>query len=1255
MRNLIPNFIHEQFRTGIHHGQFQAAALFFDITGFTPLTETLMHRGQEGAEILSGILNRVLTPAIDLIVARGGCITAFAGDAITAVFAAEAAPSQAAAHAVATAWAIQEQFRKHAVYHTRFGSFSLAVHTGIGYGTVEWGIVGHEEKTFFFRGPAIYEAVRTGQQAPAGQIWVGSSCHSLCAPHAALQETAAAHRILRVHHLPAPSRPAPPPPPDPAIMERFLPDNILALEQAGEFRNVTAIVLSFPPHLPLSQLNSLVQTLIGLSGNFGGYLNKIIFSDHAMTALCLFGAPQGLERNVHRALSFVLALRRQLPPDSWRGGLTYGTVFAGLLGNEKRGEYTVLGDSVNLAFRLAEQAEWGEILLEENAYLQAQARYALTALGKRQVKGKRAPVAVYHLAGEKASAAPLFGSLFIGQETALAAADQRLQKTAQGKFGGLLYVYGNAGAGKSHLLYELQRRHPHVQYLYAPCDAIQQHSLRPFYQLFQRYFAQTPDASPEQNRASFSLLYRQLQTQTRRQNAALADEMERLQPFMAGFLGLPTDGTLYDQLPPDLRYQNILQALQTVLLALVSQAPLVLIVEDIHWLDEDSAQLLRDLYPRMEAHPFLLIATARYQQDGKGPRLPLETEAAVIHLDALSAGEVQALGRSLLGGPLSQALLDHLQEKTDGNPFFVIQTLRYYRDEGIIAPQQAPPHTWDLQQSQTPIPATIADLLVARIDQLSASLREAVQTASVLGYEFPVQVLSEMLRRQGRRTPIEAPLHHGMRQNIWQPLSELNYIFSHAYLRDTAYNMQLREHLRQLHRLAADSMVQLYPEDTHLYPQIAFHYEQAEMPQQAARYFQLAGDAAYAQYALNDAITYYRHALQHLGEDDARRYEIYNHLGRAQQWQGNISASMETYHNLKQLAARYNQPRYLAHAWNELSLLYEMQGHNSRSRECARQAEEIARRNHLAEELARALFNQGWACYREGQPEKAWQLGQAALDALPAEQTVASDIRLRCLNLFAAVHLLRDEYEQAEQFWQQSLDRLVRENDLINQATMIGNLGSLATARGEYEKALDFFRQSARISRQIGDTHGEIIARINESDALSALQRYEEGEQAARESIAAHKTQQSSVYTLSVAYRNLSTALEGQNRLEEALSTAKQALALIQQTGDQQEIAATYQQIGGVIAALGTETEIEGRACSARDCFRRADAIFADLGSRSLQARNKRFWARMELQYGDPELGAALWQEARQMLQELGLEQEAAEMQNQPPPGPPTA
>ncbi len=1249
MRNLIPAFIHDQLLRQRHEGRLQAAAMFVDISGFTQLTAALMRGGDEGAEILSTILNRVFTPTIHAISAHGGFVSTFAGDAFTALFPDEDDASLRALQCAARVRALLAEMERQ---QTRLGDFSLRARLGLGFGSVNWGILGQEEKVYFFRGPAIDACTSAEHRAGPGEIVLDPAMVGLVPrPAVELEELDEGYgRLLRLA-LEAPVAPVEPHPIlDRDVVARFYPAEVLDLHRQGEFRNVAPVFFSFSGLDTTEELDHFITTLMAQARLFGGYFNKVDFGDKGGVALVLLGAPTGHENNVERALDMCLAVRQEtagrenLPHLRWRAGVTYGSVYAGLVGAEERCEYTALGEVVNLSARLMMQAGWGEIWVSE-AVQRAAGRYEQAWVGNLSLKGQPGPTSVYRLVGKKAAAERIFQGPLVGREGELARARACLQPLAEGRPGGALYIYGEAGVGKSRLVHALHEAGDRFHWLYLPCDGVLRRSFAPFFHLFQHFFDQATVSEVDEKRARFAAAYDRLlagvdrwEGGDRDEISRLKHELARLRPVLAGFLGIHEAGSLYEQLEPRLRYENTLAAFQEVLKALCLERPLVLEVDDIQWIDPDSAQALQEMAGGLVSWPILLVAAGRYREDGSKPRLEWAAPTVEIDLGALSEAGVRELAAFLLGGEPGPRLLARLSSRAQGNPFFVEQTLRYLQEAGRLAAMPA----WEVVGDEADIPATLNDLLIARLDRLSEELQEVVQTASVLGREFQVQLLGEVLRRGERRLAGDLPayLEQGTTGRLWSLLSEIEYAFTHALLQDAAYRMQLRQRVRQLHLWVAEAIERLQSDDRRAYGDLAFHYERAEVEAKAIVYGRQAADFARETYAVEAAEAGYRRALALLDRaapetvqevGPRRRIELYDGLAEMLHWQAKYEEAICAYEQMRAAAEEAGDVAGQARARLGLSNVQDGRGRYREALASAEQARELARPLGASTDLADALHRRGWALMRLGDLETALVQAQEAL-AVSQELGYQAGMA-NSLNTLAGAYYNLGRHEQARRCYEEALELFRRLGNREREEAMLSNLGVTAMTRGEGEKAIGLYQESLAIAREIGHRDGEMTRLANLGGVRAELGYYEEAEADLRQVV---QWAERAGVNFPEVYCNLVTALLGQDKVEEALAVAYQVLAVTQAMGPLEQ-AYAWQSLAMVAARRDEPVRVGEESYDAPDCFARCLQTYEEMGLEAMRAQALRAWAGYELERGDRDKGERMGQEARELLEKLGI------------------
>ncbi|MCK4523670.1 adenylate/guanylate cyclase domain-containing protein, partial [candidate division WOR-3 bacterium] len=355
MINYIPAFIAEKEKNKEYNGSFRASVMFLDISGFTSITEQLASHGKAGAEELSSIINNVFGQMIDVIYSNNGFISTFAGDAFTAIF-----PNTPMDTVSNCACEIQNIYTNYKIKSKLIKGLSISLKIGISHGLLNWGILGKENhRTYFFKGNSINNAVKAEHYTKPEEILLHGSAVKLLKIKKSLIKNKNNFFTLRQYKIKSQSSSTKKQIISKRILNQYFSFNVLN-KNKSEFRQVVSVFMQFKKLNDFNKLNAFITTIITLADNYGGYFNLLDFGDKNNLVLVLFGAPISHENNMIRAIDFILEIKK-LYGNSIKAGLSYGTVYAGLIGSKIRATYTVLGDNVNLAARFMSKADWGEI------------------------------------------------------------------------------------------------------------------------------------------------------------------------------------------------------------------------------------------------------------------------------------------------------------------------------------------------------------------------------------------------------------------------------------------------------------------------------------------------------------------------------------------------------------------------------------------------------------------------------------------------------------------------------------------------------------------------------------------------------------------------------------------------------------------------------------------------------------------------------------------------------------------------------
>ncbi|HEB30983.1 MAG TPA: adenylate/guanylate cyclase domain-containing protein [Spirochaetes bacterium] len=1067
MNNLIPYFIHEKLQKGESSGSMDATALFLDISGFTRLTESLMQHGKEGAEILSNIINRIFTLPIQTIYSNGGFITTFAGDAFTAIF-----PGNGYKALIASL-AIKRIFSDFGETETRGGTFKLAARTGISSGSVEWTSIGTPAfQTYLFYGDAIDSCVAAEKHADIDEIVFDRKVlKKLTTKNLVYSELSDDYFLLNklredVHEARM----------DPLaessnrgfheisrnVLERFYPQSVIDYSKTGEFRTVAAVFISIKNNK--GDMTGVVKGILAKSEEFGGYFNSLDSGDKGCLALVVFGAPVSRKDNLFKAVNFSLDLKEALF-DKIRIGINYGTVFAGLLGSNLRNTYTVLGDVVNISARITMSAEWGTIRVSRSVSDRSQNRYILQSHGPMRFKGKELALDVYELEAKRAQAGKGYYDVrFIGRDDELKKLDEWSKSIFSSTFAGIIYIYGEAGTGKTRLVDEfLSVISEGVDVISLEADGVIRKSLNPLTRFFNDFFQKMENKAAAENRKSFDRVFSELLDDVRKLKTSvpapqIVEELERVKSILGSVIGLHWPGSLFEQLEPENRFENTVFALKEFFKAKSLLKPLVITLENLHWIDEDSKKVFEMLSNNIQEFPILIIASGRMREDGSNPVFFKSENIAAneITLDNLSSGDVLELISEKLGGRPDEELAGYISQKTEGNPFYVEQLCQYFTDNRLIKEGKDGYH---LTVHKNEVPAGMNSLLVSRIDSLPAELKEAVQAASVIGREFDPTILTLLLKKED----IDELISLGERTGVWQAQSKDRCIFKYGMLRDAAYEMQLKDQLRETHMRIGQSLEDLHSGEEKLYADIAYHYENSGIKSKTIEYYKKSALYARENYKNEKALLFYDKLLD-FAESEYEKVKTLDLKSAVFELVGEWEQSASFLKSGIEMADRINLPKKRAELRVHLGEIYQKMGSFESARRILEEAIDITAYYGDTWVISRSYMYLGRTYWSMGKFESALEYYEKAM-GLKKELNDEKGIGL-ALYYTGVVHrdtgnyeLAMDQYRESEQIFKKLGDKRFETYPLYDMGVIYKNRGMLDQSAENFEKVKEIYQE----------------------------------------------------------------------------------------------------------------------------------------------------------------------------------------------------
>lgn len=1150
MHRVVPELIVENYRNERFGGEFPAIGMFLDLSGFSAMTDALMQHGQHGAEVLAGMMHGVFDPLVESIFEYGGKIVSFAGDGIMALYPINGDEKSTALRALASAWVIQQKLTENPQRKTIYGKFTFSAKIGFAAGSVTWRILrseGGKNATYYFRGPAVDDSAKAEHQANAGEIILTKSMHDLVEDDARTRPSDSFHRFIRFR-VEMPQKAASElPPVDLDISRIFMPEEVILDGVRGEFRQIVNLFMRIPD-LPDNDLESFVNAVFELEKKYGGLITRLDFGDKGCNMLLLWGAPRAYENDIGRAMNFILDLRSKadIPITA---GMTYYIAHAGYLGSDLCEDYTCYGWGVNLAARFMMNAPDGDVWVDDRIAQRVSSRFAMDYVGSQRFKGFSAEQKVHVLRYRKMESEVIYQGKMVGREDELGRMEKFIEPLWRGNFAGVLTVSGDAGIGKGRLVHEFASSgifNEHDVY-WATCkaDQILRQSFSPLRDWLLRYFRIQSNQNTDEQKATFNSKLDNLLASF--SDPELTREIDRTRSFLGALIGLHWDESLYSQLDAEARYNNTLLALIAFLKAESLRQPVVLYVDDVQFIDADSFvflnQLKRSLQADSRSHPMAIILTLRK----RGESLPEVDELSDIEipLTGIESLAISKLVEGILGGPISPSLMRLVMARSEGNPYFAGQIVHYLQEENQL---ELGEDGWDkIEQIRgSVLPGDIRALLVARLDKLAREVKNAVQTASVLGHEFDLSVLSQML---GSETTTKLQVFEAEKAAIWAPLNELIYIFQHGLLRDAAYSMQMRARRQELHILALNALEILHEDELERhYAELAYHAEHGNTLHKAQRYYTLAGKVSADLYRNSEAVAHYTKALALTDTDDletqfdllVERVELYSRMGKRDLQLIDLDV-------LAQYAEKLNDWVPLAQTMILRANYFRTIGEFENAIHCVKSANE----NIVADDSPDLEFDLYllWASslLRLGQHAEAMVKASTALEI--AEKFERRLDKAKILSEMGLIALESDPgkahayHEESLAIARESKDRQLEYNALSNLALSEGSI------KGNYAVAGELHKQAYEMAKELGDRYKEGIALANlgfsagmQGDFEAASGYHESALKVARE--VGNLSQE--MYTLI----NLSAVTGLKQDASAALEFAKQANAMSRKMGD---------------------------------------------------------------------------------------------------------
>ena len=663
-----------------------------------------------------------------------------------------------------------------------------------------------------------------------------------------------------------------------SYIPKHLAEKILASKSAleGERKQVTVLFADLKGSMELLAdrdpeearkiLDPVLERMMEAVHRYDGTVNQVM-GDGIMA---LFGAPLALEDHAVRACYAALRMQEQVSrygddmqrrhgaPVQIRVGLNSGEVVVRSIGNDLHMDYSAIGQTTHLASRMEQMAKAGTVLLTDHSFRLVEGYVQVRPLGAVTIKGLPEPITVYELSGAshvrtRLQAAAVRGlTRFVGRQREIEVLNEALANAAQGK-GQVVAIVGEPGVGKSRLFWEFTHSHRTQGWLVVEASSVSYGKATPYLpviDLLKGYFkiAENDDARAIREKVTGKLL-------------TLDRSLEPLLLPLLALLDQPVAEDEWQGLDPPQRRRQTLDALKRLWLREAQAQPLVLVFEDLHWIDTETQDFLNGLMDSVPAARLLLLFNYRPEYHHPwGSR----TYYIQLRLDALTHENAQELLQSLLGpDPGVEPLKKVLIERTEGNPFFLEESVRTLVEIGALTGERGAFHLAHAINN-IEMPATVQAMLAARIDRLAPEDKHLLQTAAVIGKDVPYALLEAIADLH------EAPLRQRLSQlqeaeYLYEArlFPDLEYTFKHALTHDVAYASLLQDRKRDLHARIVETIEMLYRDRLDEQIELLSHHARhAELWEKALHYLTQAANKASARWAFREAARYLELALE---------------------------------------------------------------------------------------------------------------------------------------------------------------------------------------------------------------------------------------------------------------------------------------------------------------------------------------------------------------------------------------------------------
>ncbi|NQU96141.1 MAG: tetratricopeptide repeat protein [Chloroflexi bacterium] len=1262
-------------RGGTWIDPLEGTLLFADVSGFTALSERLASTGREGAEQLTEVISRYFRGMLDIALEFGGANLKFGGDALLLLFTDEGH----AGRAIAAALGMQRATRRFGAVRAGRGRVRLSMSIGLHSGTL-WlasaGLPGRRMQHFVLGGEASRVA-EVEAAASAGEVFITQATLDMAGDLPIVEPRGEVYSVVRLRRRSAgrsstgdEALPAPPsagrllafvPPP----LARALSSGDRAEGMESEHRKVSIAFIHLDgvdelldaegPEALLGELQRYLSSLVELTERYGGFLVGNDIDAHGIKLIVLFGAPVAHEDDSENALRLALQLNRELAGPGLRLrhriGINSGFVFAGDVGAPYRREYTVMGDAVNLAARLMGSASAGQILVSAEVAAEGGPGFVARVLKPIRVKGKREPVSICSLEGERATAvAPVFEqTALVGREDEFRLLRRRSREAERGR-PRTVVISGEAGIGKSRLARELEI-HVRGRGWAMHRGGCYSHT------------AGSPFAPwvPVLN----SLLGVDEGGTTRERTASVVAAVGRLAPELADMASLLNglfaltipESDIVRSLDGETRRLRLFELVTGLLRAVSAESAVMVFLEDLHYADHSSIELVNHVSANERPSRLLMCLTMRPKDDLDLALRPASTTAIALgELAPDAAGRLVSamLDVPALPGHVGQAIVSRAR----GNPLFLEEVARSMRESGTLDQVlSASSSRLAEEMAVVEIPDRVQTLIMSRIDALSRSVREVLRAAAVIGRSFGVPALRSLVGRDADDASVVARLDDLVRHDIVrveQGGEAPVYGFRHALAQEVCYESLPFARRREFHHRVASHLErahegQLQP----VYETLVHHYRHSGDRANTLFYSVRAADKARGVFATAEAIEYYRLGLDNLERSDGqavcKRSCLFDRIGDCHEVSGRhaeaaraFSRALREWRAALRADARPAIPAVMADDTparaREAALLLKIgtahernSDYDSSLRWLGSALQALPPRHPL--QAAQITVARSVSLFRKGAYEEAVQWGRRGL-AL-ARRAGTPGLVAYAHDMLASSYLEMGRLKPGVRHKLAAVRLYEELRDLPGMLVAHNNLGTSYQMLGDLDQALNHYGAAIEAGERVGNVNAVAVVHNNIGEVLLIQGRWADAVEHFERTVEAFEQDRDPHAASGLALVNLSRASQRQGFHGRSLDYLRRGMGILRRKRARGLLTEARLQQADLRLEMG-ENEPALRAC------RQALGETRELGMRVLEARGLRVFGRIALANGRVEQAESSLRESVALARRHGADYETA-------------